>query len=338
MAMGDYRRLPEITSLFTFGVILVLFEHSFPPKSFNIIVPGFFSCAYKVISGFDMQLFTFISGFLFMYTNDARGHFESVPHILKKIKRLMVPYFMLGSLAFVLKAPLSGYAVRPLDFSFEAYIRGFIFPVENAIITFWFLPTLFLILVIAPLFYEGLLLPKRGIFVVVCTAFLVWIKISNPLYDIKVLNISGICELLIYFWIGCLYYFKKEQFERMNRIYLLIIALFLVIVVESYDNAFSSRIGRIITVFVWILVSLTIIQLYVGSKLRLFGYIDGYYYQIYLLSWFSMVCIRIVFFNILEGSFYRFFLMNVFAGIIFPVLATKWVQRHYSKLGIVIGL
>lgn len=62
---------------------------------------------------------------------------------MEKVKRLLIPYWVISTIAFVPKVLLSRYAMRPLDFSYENYVHMLIYPSDNVIVFFWFLPTLF---------------------------------------------------------------------------------------------------------------------------------------------------------------------------------------------------
>ena len=134
-----------ISFLQVFGILLVVIGHSFYGASKdNFIITWIYS--------FHMPLFMFISGYLFAYTMKLKGKSlytmsweECGKFIVKKIRRLMIPYVAISSLAFFPKALMSTFASRPVEVSFSGYLEMLAYPWDNVIIFFWFLPTLFLI-------------------------------------------------------------------------------------------------------------------------------------------------------------------------------------------------
>lgn len=102
------------------------------------------------IYSFHMPLFMFISGYLLCYGCEKRGlsFVQMVCHrdfLWKKVRRLLVPYFLISTLAFLPKVLLSRFAMRSIDFSLCSYVHMLAYPSDNVILFFWFLPTLFLI-------------------------------------------------------------------------------------------------------------------------------------------------------------------------------------------------
>lgn len=137
-----------ISFLQVFGILLVVIGHS---RYGAPVDPWWFTWIYS----FHMPLFMFISGYLLRYGCEkknmslfAMSWQERKFFLWKKVKRLLIPYWAISSLAFVPKVLMSRFAARPMEFSFGEYIRMLIYPWDNVIIFFWFLPTLFLIFVL----------------------------------------------------------------------------------------------------------------------------------------------------------------------------------------------
>ena len=69
----------------------------------------------------------FISGYLLDYTNQGKiEDIEFKKFIFKKIKRLLIPYFIISSLAYLPKYILNKFALRPIELTFSNYLKGFI--------------------------------------------------------------------------------------------------------------------------------------------------------------------------------------------------------------------
>lgn len=143
-----------ISFLQVFGILLVVIGHSDygAPEE-----PLWHTWIYS----FHMPLFMFISGFLLRYGAERKGIALADTNsgfIWKKVKRLLIPYVCISTLAFFPKALLSRFAARPLEVSWDTYIRMLVYPWDNVIMFFWFLPTLFIIFLIV--FYGARLLRK----------------------------------------------------------------------------------------------------------------------------------------------------------------------------------
>lgn len=128
-----------ISFLQAWGIILVVIGHS---TEVPVIYPWIYS--------FHMPLFMFISGYLLCHGIRAGGlTFEqkvlSSGFLLKKVRRLLVPYVAISTAALFPKVLLGRFAMRPVNFSFGEWWHMLVYPGDNVIIFFWFLPTIFLI-------------------------------------------------------------------------------------------------------------------------------------------------------------------------------------------------
>jgi len=133
-----------ITSLQAFGIILVVLGHALQIDSAfsnRLLLEG-------IIYSFHMPLFVFISGYLLKYTSVSFSSINIRQFIEKRIQRLLIPYIIISSIVFIPKALLSQYAVRPVKLSFASYFHMLLYPDDNVIRFFWFLPTLFIIMIV----------------------------------------------------------------------------------------------------------------------------------------------------------------------------------------------
>jgi len=123
-----------VAKLQSFGIFLVVLGHGNPFTSADI-TPAYLNWLHSIIYSFHMPLFMFISGLLFFYTNKNR-EFEYGKFILKKVRRLLVPYLIISTCAFFPKSLLQGFAQRSVDVSVEGYLMSLVYPSENPIIFF----------------------------------------------------------------------------------------------------------------------------------------------------------------------------------------------------------
>lgn len=136
----DSKRFVIIDNLYTFGMLLVLLGHIGLTTSFN---DTFF---HRWIYAFHMPLFFWIAGFLF----DTRP--QGVKFLMRKAKRLLIPLFVLTTIAFVPKVFLSQFALRPIEGGIMSYFESLFIPSDNPVQPLWFLTVLFSVYVIGVLY------------------------------------------------------------------------------------------------------------------------------------------------------------------------------------------
>lgn len=130
------RRLKSITTLQSFAIFLVVLGHSLPVQNTSGSRPTVAEWIFHFVYSFHIQLFIFISGFLFIYTNLERK-IVYAQYLVSKIKRLLLPYMVISTFAFVIKSGLPQHAIRPISPTFVDYVKGVTFPNHNPIIYFW---------------------------------------------------------------------------------------------------------------------------------------------------------------------------------------------------------
>ncbi len=100
-------KLLELTYLRCFATLSLVIWHCFfcpmavwgiikdiPPIAVNLL-----KIAYHIIPDANMPLFTFLSGYLFFYLYHSAGKYrELIPFLKNKVKRLLIPFFVLGLL------------------------------------------------------------------------------------------------------------------------------------------------------------------------------------------------------------------------------------------------
>lgn len=127
-----------------------------------------------------VHLFFFISGFLFFYGNNKFGFVEYLNNLKKRVKRLLVPYFLWG-IIFVGIRYLC-YLLGQSD-NIDLFVDKFrwlyyvvLFPINYQL---WFIRDLFLIVLISPLIYFFL---KRLNFLFVILLGIVWLFYHNNFF------------------------------------------------------------------------------------------------------------------------------------------------------------
>lgn len=324
----------NIFTLQFWGIFLVVLGHSLPYKD----MPICFQLLFQWIYAFHMPLFFSISGYLYKcnlskYISAGRSKF-----VHQKFVRLIIPFIFLNILTFPIKIILESFTYRSVGHDLIDFVGTFLYLDQIPIGNLWFVVVLFQLFII--FFF---LLPKRiierplllvPIFILLNYVFSV-LPIKYGIYN--VLGCGTAISNLLYFYIGMLIFDSKDK-QKSNgciRVILSLIGYLLIVIYVShfsdcfYFTPFIAVVGIISS---WGLASDINI-----SQTRL-AIIAKYSYQIYLLSWFPQVFIRIVFSDkaIISLPYSVIVFTSCLLGIIIPILIAKLIQK--SKFRILIGM
>jgi len=329
---ASYKKLPEITHLFSFAIILVVFGHCYVEKNLYEF-PFYFRFLRQVIYSFHVPLFVFISGFLFAHTNINKEKLLFFKFIKKKFKRILVPYSIFISLYYLPRACLSKYFATKYPVDVISFLKAFIHPYYCPIHYYWFLITIFIIFLFSKIFFY--IIKNNHIYLVVPFTIFLIILHSNPL-NIKYFYVHKVSELMIFFWLGCLFYDYKDKVNILNNKYIFIVLLLNLAIINIPHLNFVSI--SIIKPLTGILFSYSFIIIYKEKKLRLFKYIDGFHYQIYLLSWFFDRIILFISLEIMGLESYIVFPLLFFSTLVFPIVISKFIIYKLPQCKFMIGL
>lgn len=313
----------KISFLQTFGIILVVLGHTERSGTSFFIR--------DLIYSFHMPLFVFISGYLLKFTTKEKiGDIKLGNFIIKKLKRLIVPYFVISSLAYVPKYLLVKFALRPLELSIKDYILNMLYPWDNPIIFFWFLPTIFLIMLLTVVLYRIFKNQTRIILVLSLIINLV----SSELLDTKFLNISGVLNYLIFFILGIYYLENEKKIEEiLNKKNIIVLILTLIILMINVIIPMTNiKIIYILIAIIGIIFSISCSKIYLDLNLKFLDHLKGKSFSIYLFSWFPQVFIRILCYQILNLSMIVVIPISLLIGIYIPVLINLFIQKFTQKL------
>lgn len=333
--MKNYDKLQRLTSLSSLSISLVVLAHAFIFLTDNITVPGIFKYLLDLIVSFVMPLFMSISGFLFIHTNINRQAIDFNNFIFKKFKRLILPYLAIGSIAYIFKLALSPYALRPAELSPIFYLRSILYPYQNFIINYWFLPTLFIIFVFFASIGKNLSIFKNKRFNIYFTVILLLLNLF-PFLKISLFNLKGSIHYLIYFWMGCLLclYKDKTGFIERKEFFIICTSFLLLLNYLTINNAYLGLGKALLGIFS----AYSLMNIYSLNKFKIINFMEGYSYQIFLLSWFFESPVRILFHQVMGLNPYLVSILHFAAGLILPVLATKLICRYLPFFRIVISV
>lgn len=153
-----------ISFLHCFGIVFIVIWHAQAIKGSVGLMDWIYS--------FVLPILFFASGYLF----NEKDFWK------KKTRRILVPYFLFSTLIFFPKVLLSRFALRSVELSWESYFYQLVLnPTENVNITLWFLPSLFLVMLLFMLLH-------KTFFILNCTS-LRWLLIV--LYSIFAIVVYG---------------------------------------------------------------------------------------------------------------------------------------------------
>lgn len=281
-----------ISFLQTFGIILVVIGHA------NYGNPDFLFRQW--IYTFHMPLFVFISGFLLQYTEERKHSTLSASlqngygsFIVKKAKRLLLPYAFISSAVFLPKVYFSYLAMRPVAGSWNEWIHMLIYPRDNVIAIYWFFPTLFgVMVVVASLIWITTKLQWR-IPVFAALGILLILHVFNPARDIFILNTEGVVFYLFYFVLGiCYCHYQKliDQRLHLNSNGIMCLGIFLSVVFLCIHKYYDMGDWfEVVMALNGITMSISLGYFYIKRNWCFFHHLYGASAAIYIFSWFPQV-------------------------------------------------
>jgi fucose 4-O-acetylase-like acetyltransferase len=328
--------IPEIILLRAIGILLVVFGHS---DIGGQGTPYFYPALERVVYTIHMPLFMFISGFVFMYTNQGKDRFDFVGLIKNKILRLLVPAFFVLTLAFLLRALLTYSKKTGMDFySITNYAKMFFLKEYLPIEFYWFLFVLFDIFLLSRLFLYCIKIKYATLLLT-----LIFMALNLFPIDIDLFYVKFISEYLVYFWFGCLCCFATSETRLLklvnDRNVSLILSIgFLVLLIYFGVIEKITKVGGLICSISGISISYFCVRYLNQFKLIYLRSIGKYSYQIFLLSWFFHRIVETIGFKELKLSFWVTFPLSFILAIIGPLLTAKMIETKAPQMRFVVGL
>ena len=178
------------------AIFLVILGHAIIYFPINLHTVYWCEILYDLIYSFHMPLFFAVSGFCFHY--DKYSTYNQF--LLKKFKRILLPYFIFSIFDMLPRLLLTGLINRP-DVSWkDSLIKMFLYGGQ-----YWFLYVLFLIFVIFPLVSKGID-KYRGLFLIGVIFFLSTIYSVLP----EIFKLRSVAYYMIFFSMG---FWLKHQIE-----------------------------------------------------------------------------------------------------------------------------
>lgn len=331
--------LPELAAFNALAVLLVVLGHSVPVRDSlpDAAAHGFIGLV-DLIYRFHMPLFWWAAGYLYLHTNPADTPRRWSQLIRQKALRLLVPYWALSTLAFPIKAALAAQALRPVNYSLGSYLETLFYPWLNTIIYYWFLPTLFLAFLVAPVLRWLLLRGSTAVTVAVSLGLLA-LNLTQETAFHDLLNYRGLLRDLWVFWLGMLGCHHRDRLRGLASPWagagaaVVLLALhFAGLPTSGHRFNWAGTAGALAGIGAcWALAN----QLHRVAWLPWAALHHGAF-TIYLLSWFPQIFFKLVCWQQLKLWWLAAGLMFA-GGLLLPLLGARLVERWAPWLLYVIG-
>ena len=320
----DKKYYLEIDLAKGFAIVLAVFGHAAPDavKDFWIVGQNSISASmHHLVYSFHMALFFACSGFL-LYPKLGKAGGVNV-EALKRFKRLMIPYFFLSFLYLAGKMFGGGLADHQLTDNPIVGILGGCSPCYGA----WFLWCLFVMSMVV------LCLKKVNLWVLFGLGGLISyipLNIGNSFIGLR--NVQVYIMWVVF---GCMIHKYYARISKRINIWL---GLF-----ETHNHIVSHSIGIIKTISGIIasytlcyMIAVKTINSFVNKALKICG---DYCMDIYILSMFVLVPLRILYVNIGVMNYIPYYLWLIIAtilGVILPICVSKYYVRRTKLLKILL--
>ena len=326
------KKLSLITLMQMIGCFLVILGHSYP---FVVDIPFWAEKLQHFIYDFHMPLFVWCSGYLMFATNQTEKY-SFKDYLLRRIKHILVPYFVFSLIAVVPKILLSPFLNDTLSFDALQIIRSFLVPRDSVWGHFWFLPMIFFINILGYVILKSKkLLALKILIITLLSAAMFFLPQITGWF-----SINDIVHFGFYFMLGivCAKYncLTTNKFSHLlaGTLLTLSIALF----VFTKNQIAVKFIISILMVFSVFLFSFEISKRFEINKKSVFAQT----YSILILSWPCQLVIEIVLERLLNASFYIIFPAMLIVGIFMPIAIIKaigWFEHKTNTkfLSLMIG-
>jgi hypothetical protein len=308
----------------------VVFGHSF--HEYPDGEHGNSMLVYRMMYSFRMPLFLFVSGFLMVFTNfTGKAKPIDISGFLKgKLKRLLLPFFILTAITYIPRAALSMFADDAIELSLKGLVDAFFYADKMPIPFFWFLQASFLLLVVGYIIFAISIKRFNNIRFGGWIYFLLLLIINTTgvidLPDFFSLNMVGIFG--VYFSMGCLYGMYSEQVNRAIRLNSLYTFLFFAVLWAVLFFRTEHTPAIIFCSTSGIVMCISMAQLLVKYKITVLDTLIGSNYIIFLLSWYMNTFTQQFLHHITNFPWWVYSILSFTCGVAVPCMIYKFMQAH----------
>lgn len=273
-----------------------------------------------------MPLFIFISGFLLYHTKLRKN--ESYKVVLKtRLPRILAPYVFLTVSLFVLKGLFADSFKQSLDFSFHGLLMVFAYPINNPLITLWFLNAVAIYFLTYPILQYALISHKMTALLGVLALLL---HLLTP-DDILLFDLTTVLRFYIYF-VGGVVLARYRIQDKLKLWWVLVLALMWIGLLLLENRTLIFNLSAI-------MVSVYLAQKLVLAVPRIFSSFSRYYYQIYLFGTLFQIALYELFTGMnISHNLLIITIVSVIGGLYLPVAGGKLIEKiNFKALNLIAG-
>ena len=300
-------------------VLCVLFGHSFPDAQTGISLPSA-QWLHDLMYSFHMGCFFILAGFVSgSKLRACKGNLQL--EIGKKFKRLIVPYLFYSIITMGLKQVFSAFANNQFDVSeIWKILIG-----KNPNGGMWYLWTLFIISIVFLLINQ------------VSRSAIVYIMVGIVMYAVYIFLpstfLDNVFGYAIFYSIGIILQTKYESIEKIFNSKIGLISAIISGIIFIGLVTFEASI-YLVTCLLASYSVLTLSYFFAKKKdsstYAVLTELGRYSYDVYLLSYFVQIPIRVIFYRIFPMPYWIVVAMMFVLGTIIPYILSKYVVRKIS--------
>ena len=318
-------------------IILVVMGHYVPDNS-----PAWYVLVHDVIYTFHMPLFMFVSGYVYIATKKRITYGD---FLLKKVRRLMVPYLTTSVMVIVIKLLTQGSMSVDNPVTIFSFVEMFYMPVAGYFL--WFIWALWWMFVLVPLFRGK----QKHVELFVLGIVLHFIPFGLP----RVFCLGQFSGMLMYFMFG-VFVFENDSLHRFLKEFSWIkVACAVAVFILGEFLYFTNGVGtggmfllNAMLPFIGIWFVMEVAKLVCNDwtdvhKRHLLMWIAQSSYIIYLFHTTFEGLVKAVLRKLLIDSnvWYVFIpsaILVIFSGVIIPMLLYRFVLKKHRITKLLFGL
>lgn len=311
------------------AMLWVVIGHS--PLKMDDSMPLFAKVLYEIAYSFHMPLFILISGYLFYMTRLHKPEMEGWTYksiMFDKLKRLGIPFVVFTIIAMVMKSLFPGDMARQASFTISEFIHAILYPREGPLLEMWFVAVIMWMFALTPLWNISL---RSEMLSFVTFVFILLMHLGVDYLPIGTfLCLRDTVRFGIYFYIGMLAckYGLDDRYKS-SKYMILIISIFLYLVFALFNFRFGLALSGIAF-------SIGLAFLLDEYKPKAFSSFRNYTYQIFLISIFVQISIKMIYKRVADIEVVQnhsmltygiFFVICLLLGLYIPVIVSKIAEE-----------
>lgn len=350
MSTENRKYFDEITIARGIGIVCVVLGHAFPDGETTIEnTLSVSSYLMSLLYAFHMPLFMMLAGFVFAPKYKLTITYDTIQ---KRTMRLIVPYLFYSFVVVLLKLVFNSYANNPMDLNDIWRILIGQSPSGGV----WFLWTLFIITLLV------MMTRKINLNIIILISFVFYIGEAFFVNRDPSFCLFRISHNLVWFALGISFYFHYDsickKLSKCNALTMGGLAFITLCISHLYFEIYPVIGNDILNQFInFMKTSIGIFAIWQIAyfiadvskkkqplKINTYSYMSfilfgTYSMDIYLLSYYVQVPLRVVYNNFTYINFIPYSLyviISLILGVIIPIIVSKYIVRRNKKLSMLL--